>query len=396
LNLIADLNSYGVIYTILTLIICISTSHVICKLNKYEYDSRSKNRLGCIDGLRGYLALGVFFHHFVVFYIYIVKGYWCIPPSRFFTNLGQTGPVLFFMITGFLFFHRILNKRMGFRWTNLFISRFFRLVPLYWTCVAVITVIVFINTGQFNSSAFEIIVDILYWLSFFGTPDINNFPLTWIIIAGGTWTLKYEWVFYFSLPFLSIIIRPSTYLKLLMSFIILTTAYYTIRPITISSVDIESQFFSLFFLGALSAYLNQFKFIKKKITSPIFSIIGIGSLAYLLFFFDTSIGYIQYILLYIFFLPVSLGNSMFGLLNKNFSILLGEISYSIYLIHGLILYVTFTILYPNVFENIIVSFRFFSWMVLICLATIIISWLTYILIERTFIKLGKSLQSQVS
>jgi peptidoglycan/LPS O-acetylase OafA/YrhL len=285
---------------------------------------------------------------------------------------------------------------MGFRWTNLFISRFFRLVPLYWTCVAVITVIVFINTGQFNSSAFEIIVDILYWLSFFGTPDINNFPLTWIIIAGVTWTLKYEWVFYFSLPFLSIIIRPSTYLKLLMSFIILTTAYYTIRPITISSVDIESQFFSLFFLGALSAYLNQFKFIKKKITSPIFSIIGIGSLAYLLFFFDTSIGYIQYILLYIFFLPVSLGNSMFGLLNKNFSILLGEISYSIYLIHGLILYVTFTILYPNVFENIIVSFRFFSWMVLICLATIIISWLTYILIERTFIKLGKSLQSQVS
>jgi peptidoglycan/LPS O-acetylase OafA/YrhL len=394
LFLTEGLNTYGILYTIITLIICIFVSNIICRINKYEYKERSLNRLGCIDGLRGYLALGVFFHHFIITYIYQIKGYWCVPPSRFFTNIGQAGPVLFFMITGFLFFHRILNRNANFSWANLYISRFFRLVPLYWSCVAVISVIVFVKKGGIASSIYEVAISIMYWLSFFGNPDINKFTLTWRIIAGVTWTLKYEWLFYFSLPFLSILTKSSIYSIGLLSVIILILVYYSLRNFTIPSIEIELKFFLLFFLGGLSAYLNQFGFLKKKLTGTIYSIIASVSLIFLLFFFDTSFGFTQFLLLFIFFLPVSLGNSIFGIFNKNFSILLGEMSYSIYLIHGLILYASFSILCPSVLKNISSSNQILLWMVIICLATIIISWLTYSLIERTFINLGKFFQIQ--
>ena len=38
------------------------------------------NRFHAIDGLRGFLALGVFFHHAVISYFYYATGRWELPP----------------------------------------------------------------------------------------------------------------------------------------------------------------------------------------------------------------------------------------------------------------------------------------------------------------------------
>jgi hypothetical protein len=63
-------------------------SHAICLLKRYDFRTRAQQRLGCVDELRGYLALGVFFHHFVITYYYKLTGRWVAPPSYFFQSFG--------------------------------------------------------------------------------------------------------------------------------------------------------------------------------------------------------------------------------------------------------------------------------------------------------------------
>lgn len=48
-------------------------------------------RLSNLDGLRGFLAFGVFFHHAAVYHQYLQNGQWALPPSPLYTLIGQAG-----------------------------------------------------------------------------------------------------------------------------------------------------------------------------------------------------------------------------------------------------------------------------------------------------------------
>ncbi len=61
------------------------------------------NRVATLDGLRGFLALAVFFHHAAIYHRFLLDGVWALPPSRFYALLGPVGVSVFFMITGYLF-----------------------------------------------------------------------------------------------------------------------------------------------------------------------------------------------------------------------------------------------------------------------------------------------------
>ena len=54
----------------------------------------SANRFHAIDGLRGYLALGVVLHHVVINFQYYQTGVWELTPSRLNTFFGR-GSVVF-------------------------------------------------------------------------------------------------------------------------------------------------------------------------------------------------------------------------------------------------------------------------------------------------------------
>src|SRR5882724_11599099 len=56
-----------------------------------------------IDGLRGILAMNIFFHHSLVNYYYLQTGAWLLPPSNFYAQLGPMSVTMFFFVTGFLF-----------------------------------------------------------------------------------------------------------------------------------------------------------------------------------------------------------------------------------------------------------------------------------------------------
>lgn len=53
------------------------------------------NRASTIDGLRGFLALAVFFHHATIYHRFLTDGVWAVPPSAFYTELGQAAVVVF-------------------------------------------------------------------------------------------------------------------------------------------------------------------------------------------------------------------------------------------------------------------------------------------------------------
>src|SRR5205823_3935296 len=105
-------------------------------------------RFASLDGLRGYLAFGVFIYHSSIWYYFVRSGKWDVPPSRVYRNLGQASVMLFFMITGFLFCSKLLRGRSELiDWRKLYVSRFLRLVPLYILAIALMVLTVCIITS---------------------------------------------------------------------------------------------------------------------------------------------------------------------------------------------------------------------------------------------------------
>jgi peptidoglycan/LPS O-acetylase OafA/YrhL len=87
------------------------------------------------------------------------------------------------------------------------------------------------------------------------------------------------------------------------------------------------------------------------------------------------------------FILVVSGCDLFGLLRSKPAILLGEISYSIYLLHGLVLYVIFTFSsVVNVKDMDIMTYS--QYMPLIGIVVTIFSSITYLLIEKPFLEIG--------
>ncbi|MBU3030554.1 acyltransferase family protein [Paracoccus marinaquae] len=81
-----------------------------------------EGRIGAVDGLRGFLALGVFAYHFVLWREVLQGQYWGAPVSHFEYQLGQVGVSFFFMITAFLFCRTVVfSTRVD--WRSLYIGR---------------------------------------------------------------------------------------------------------------------------------------------------------------------------------------------------------------------------------------------------------------------------------
>lgn len=95
----------------------------------------------------------------------------------------------------------------------------------------------------------------------------------------------------------------------------------------------------------------------------------------------------QMVLCGIAFFPIALGNDMFGILRSRGAKSLGEISYSIYLTHGIVLYALFSIIELSIHEISIYVFTLY--IPLVIALTSALSVLTYKNIERPWIEFAK-------
>jgi len=115
----------------------------ISRQKSFSFLSHRQGRYGSIDGLRGFLAISVLFHHFIVTWYWKVNGDWVRPPEDYYQNYGKVSVALFFMITGFLFISKIMKDDGKTNWFKFYESRIFRIFPLYIFAVLIVTLIVF-------------------------------------------------------------------------------------------------------------------------------------------------------------------------------------------------------------------------------------------------------------
>jgi peptidoglycan/LPS O-acetylase OafA/YrhL len=343
----------------------------------------SESRQLPIDGLRGYLAFFVFLHHSSIWYFYLHDNTWKNPPSALYFDLGFCSVSAFFMITGFLFFKKVLDSDQNpIDWTRLYSSRVARLVPLYLFVVAFVAIIIgFKSNWALANPTERIVLDISKWLAFTipGAPDINGVSHTWLITAGVTWTLPHEWKFYASLPFFALLFRKKVPAVLMVSGIVIFALWHPNGTVLTS-----------FFSGMLAAIFSKKEWFKKFASSQSASYVALFSQS-LLFIVpvENSDWYIP--IIGIAFALIANGCDFFGILNWSSSRVLGEISYSIYLLHGVFLYIVHNFLFGAGIEVSLSPVQY--WLLNVSYVPILLGLcsLTFVFIERPGIALTPKL-----
>lgn len=288
-----------------------------------------------IDALRGLLATAVVCHHFVVTYYWKVEGSWIRPESDVLNNMGVVPVSLFFMITGFLFFGKVYKKNP--EWGAMLRSRVQRIMPLYIFVVSIVFVVSLLET-KFVISFDGMIKEAVMWALFTGA-SFNGFADSVHITAGAHWTLRYEWLFYLSLPIIAAIFNRRFYgryfvLSLIVMVLALPGIYFGF---------IVPKLALLFFIGFIPVIIKiHFPKLLLLVNSRFSSVVALLFLV-LGMFVNKGYSIVQMLVVGVPFVIIALGNDVFGVLKSIGLKALGEVSYSIYLTHGLILYLLFSV-----------------------------------------------------
>lgn len=272
-----------------------------------------------IDGLRGYLAFGVFIHHASIWYSFLETGSWVAPESRLYAHLGQTTVTLFFMITGFLFFGKVLeSKNKPIDWLRLYVSRCLRILPLYLlVMLAGAAVIALIRYSG--------------WVQPVQAPW-NEKSLTGLFTAGVTWTLSYEWKFYYALPLLALTVGRVPWKWLA----------FSVAMLLVSGASRALDLHACAFAGGIAAtLLSKVEAWERFARSGLGSATALIALASAIAGFDTAYAAAPLLLLAVSFALMANGAGFWGLLTADLPRVFGEMTYSIYLLHGPLLFVAF-------------------------------------------------------
>ena len=175
-------------------------------------NERFKNRHEMLDGLRGFLALGVLFQHAMTNFTYFNTGIWEITPIKFYRFAGGEAVILFFLITSFLYWSKAIRSKGNISAVTIYRNRFWRLAPMYLFSAGLVTLSVLVQTQFELHSVIGFFKDILSWLSLglVTTTSMNTVSII-PINAGIHWTLHYEWIFYLLLPVTAFALRGGLY-----------------------------------------------------------------------------------------------------------------------------------------------------------------------------------------
>ncbi len=343
-------------------------------------------RTSTIDGLRGFLALGVFFHHALIYHRFLRDGVWTVPPNPLYAQLGGGAVILFFMVTGFLFWGKAIDCAGRLPWLKLYAGRIFRIGPLYYMAILAMVVIVFAAQGLALLEPLKSVCGELFRLAIFRPVLVlDGYQKPTLILAGVTWTLQFEWLFYVAiLPISAFFARGRrmqwwyTTVGLLLSF-----GYVLAKP------GIPAASMVAFFSGMLSATIRSRGYCiasssAKDRVASLFVVIFFLALAQL----PVSYAAAPLFFLFLIFALIGSGATIFGLLELRSSRRLGEISYGIYLLQGLVLYFFSRSmeLRKLAFDS---SASYWVVMALLAAALILVALGAHLLVEKPGIALGR-------
>lgn len=309
----------------LSLAAVMSCIYALTRFNYFSHINFSGERYFFIDGLRGIAAFSVLMNHgahtiitngiqpiYINFTKYTITG-----------NMGSFGVQLFFCITGFLFFDKLIKSNNRFDWNKFFIARIKRLVPLYMLTSFIVSILAIILAGNSASINF---VNFSSFLNFFGF----GFLGTEIFIGGFNasglnaviWTLPYEWRFYLLFPLVSIAIASRKYGIIALAAVMILAAR-----------DFMTEFvlWPYFIVGAVGAYIsNRFK-LKVNDKYFLFSIVSCISIILIICSTNNGYGQLRMVCVSILFIMIIITKPRVFRLKP--LVYLGEASYSLYLLH---------------------------------------------------------------
>lgn len=338
----------------------------------------SPPRYSTIDGLRGYLAFAVFLSHSSIWYFYLHFGRWDVPQSNFYTHLGQSSVTLFFMITGFLFWSKLLDGRVQpIDWSRLYLSRLFRLVPLYLVSVACLVFVSLYTAGfQLRESISSLGLHTAQWLAFTipGIAPVNGFADT-VPLAGAVWSLPYEWLFYAFLPIGAFCLRVGPPIPWLIFSIAAVATLTTVMP------EVRAPMLYAFGGGISAAGLARVSVIRTTLAQGAWGLIAIVCLGMTTWLFPTAYTVPALVLLASGFTIIACGNSIYGILEWSPSVVLSEMGYSLYLLHSVVLFVTYRLVLG---EGASTLSPIEHWSIVLCLVPflIVLCFATFRLIEK--------------
>ncbi len=161
-------------------------------------------RYESLDGLRGFLALGVFFHHAVVTRAYYVTGKWELP-AGFYGLLGPSSVRFFFIITGFLFWSKAIHDRGRTDAIKFWKKRLLRIGPMCLFSVFIMLMLVAVQSHFQLRQPLRSLMPRAAACCLLGAmkmPTVNGVD-PGRFNAHVFWTLGFEWEFYLVFPLLA-------------------------------------------------------------------------------------------------------------------------------------------------------------------------------------------------
>jgi len=362
-----------------------AAGHVLARRSRFYGElvaPRSNARYEALDGMRGFLAVAVLIHHGMSAYMRITTGEW-VTDYPIYKLFGTTSVALFFMITAFLFWGKMLKDGEHFDVRTFIRGRITRLAPMYLTLATIAAFITLyslwpkhIPVSRLGGAMFTI-----YSMGICKWEVVHGFD-TGLISAGVTWTLRYEWIFYGVLPLMVVLRKPrwvSIMLVAYLLYFVFTTRGWMHKPLGVS----------LNLLGGMIVAQIQHAGALSRINwrSRWMSIAGLLCLAAMPVVLDRNVPILLFPLTLAFFLMVVKGNTFFGVLTATGPKAIGTISYSVYLLHGLVLYLA-TPLLANLSGP---ESAALYWLALsgVGLVAVAISAVTYRWIEHPFIEMER-------
>lgn len=339
-------------------------------------------RYESLDWLRGLMAFAIMIYHLISWTVFHPES------GSLLGNFGIYGVSIFFVLSG-LSMAIVYNNYIKDFQTSIvfFIRRIFRLLPLLWIAIIIVSAIGYILRGELD--LYKILLNITLLFGFVAPGEYIN---------TGAWSIGNEAFYYAFTPLLiAIYARNKKFGNLCVLFTILIGLYFAFGVLD-SEHKLESQWknyinpFNNFFLYAcgLALYYNFSEINLKKFAPALI----IGSLAVLIFYpvsgdqinivsdFNRIIFALFSILLTLGFYKLEV--SLPGWFSKPFANL-GEATYGVYLLHPVVFIFTNKLITNPVACILITS-----------ILTIIVANISYRFYEKPFIKIGKKVTQNMS
>ncbi|GCH75284.1 acyltransferase family protein [Escherichia coli] len=375
------------LFNIGIVLLCLAASmginRVFVCFNFYNHIDFSGKRYLHIDGIRGIAALLVVLNHAVFSLSNNGFNPLSVNTSNFwvFAHAGDVGVQIFFCITGFLFFDKIIKTGNKINWEMFFVSRVKRLVPMYLIASTIVLVLTLMwsHGGQDLTTTARQAIN-LFGFGFFGSDIWVNGFRTYSLNAV-IWTLPYEWKFYCILPVICAAIR---FKSIAVIGSVLSVGY------AVNDLYSGQVVWVYFISGALSAILfNRMKMVSvmlssNKITNNFFSAASALTIIYLLYTMFSGYGWERFLITTLLFNVIVMAKP--SVFTFKPLVYLGEASYSSYLLHLIInaLVIKFIGFIFNL--NNISAVGFWTLILSIVSITTIVTAYTFKYVEYRFIK----------